>query len=280
MPGPKRITWHDLGKKGLPENVTAVVNLAGQNVLDPTRRWSPGFKQNVWNSRINTTAALVKSIVEAKNKPKVFVNISGVSLYQPSEKKYTEADQGIDYDFMSKLCIVWEEAANVTEKSGVRQVKIRTGAVVGKEGGMIKSLVLPFWLGVGGVIGDGKQTLPWIHMTDLCNLIKYSIENEKVSGVLNGVAPQIITNADFTKVFFSYFCFFSNILNPFFYKAFASAMRRPAIFPMPEFVLNLLFAKERAVLLTTGAKIIPKRTQEMGFKFEFPDIKSACKEVV
>lgn len=207
MPGPKRITWHDLGKNGLPEDVMAVVNLAGQNVLDPSRRWSPGFKQNVWNSRINTTTALAKSIVEAKNKPTVFVNISGVSLYQPSEKKYTEADQGIDYDFMSKLCLVWEEAANVTEKSGVRQVKIRTGAVIGREGGMIKSLVLPFWFGVGGVIGDGKQTLPWIHMTDLCNLIKYSIENEKVTGVLNAVAPQIITNADFTKVYLSYFCF-------------------------------------------------------------------------
>lgn len=261
MPGPKRITWHDLGKNGLPENVTAVVNLAGQNVLDPSRRWTPGFKQNVWNSRVNTTAALVKSIVEAKNKPKVFVNISGVSLYQPSEKKYTENDQGDDYDFMSKLCLVWEEAANIPEKSGVRQVKVRTGAVIGREGGMIKSLLVPFWFGVGGIIGDGKQILPWIHMTDLCNLIKYSIENEKVSGVLNGVAPQIITNADFTK-------------------AFASAMRRPAIFPMPEFVLNLLFAKERAVLLTTGAKIVPKRTQELGFKFEFPEIRSACKEVV
>lgn len=200
MPGPNRITWHDLGKDGLPENITAVVNLAGQNVLDPTRRWSPGFKQNVWNSRVNTTSALVKSIVEAKNKPKVFVNISGVSLYPPSNEKYTEDYHGNDYDFMSKLCLVWEEAANVPEESGVRQVKIRTGAVIGRDGGMIKSLLLPFWFGVGGIIGDGKQTLPWIHMADLCNLIKYSIENERVSGVLNGVAPQIITNADFTKV--------------------------------------------------------------------------------
>lgn len=200
MPGPKRITWHDLGKNGLPENVTVVVNLAGQNVLDPSRRWSPGFKQNVWNSRVNTTTALVKSIVEAKNKPKVFVNISGVSLYQPSDKKYTENDNGKDYDFMSKLCLVWEEAANIPEKSNVRLVKIRSGAVIGREGGMIKSLLVPFWFGVGGVIGDGKQILPWIHMIDLCNLIKYSIENDKVTGVLNGVAPQIITNADFTKV--------------------------------------------------------------------------------
>lgn len=200
MPGLKRITWTELERFGLPQDTTAVVNVAGQNVLDPARRWTPGFKQNVWNSRINSSKAIVKAIQGANVKPDVFVNVSGVSLYKPSDKVYTEDDKGQDYDYMSKLCLEWEKAAELDPECGVRNVKIRTGVVLGREGGMIKNLILPFWFGVGGPVCDGKQPLPWIHIIDLCNLIKYSIENKKVNGVLNGTAPDIVTNMQFSKV--------------------------------------------------------------------------------
>lgn len=161
---------------------------------------------------------------------------------------------------MSKLSIEWEKAATISKDVGVRNVKIRTGVVLGREGGMVAALILPFWFGFGGPVGDGKQPLPWIHITDLCNLIKFSIENPKVEGVLNGVAPQIITNGEFSK-------------------AFAKALWRPALIPLPEFVVDTLFSKERSVLLTTGAKIKPKRTLETGFKYEFGEIFPACKDV-
>ena len=148
------ISWTDIERLGIPTGTTAVVNLAGQNVLDPSRRWTDGFKQNVYNSRINTTSSLVRAITTGQNKPEVFVNISGVSLYKPNEKKvYTEDDPGENYDFMSKLCIDWEKAATIPKDVGVRTVKIRTGVVIGREGGMIKSLILPFWFGFGGPIG-------------------------------------------------------------------------------------------------------------------------------
>lgn len=112
MPSLHRITWHELNEKGLPDGTIAAVNVAGQNVLDPTRRWTPGFKQNVWTSRINTASALVRAIASAKSKPDVFINVSGVSLYRPSSTKiYTEDDKGEEYDFMSKLCLHWEQAA-------------------------------------------------------------------------------------------------------------------------------------------------------------------------
>lgn len=261
MPGLNRITWTDLDKVGLPSETSAVVNLAGQNVLDPTRRWSPDFKQNVYNSRINTSLSMVRAITAAEKKPEVFINISGVSNYKPDLKKvYTEDDPSIDYDFMSKLCIEWEKAATISNDVGVRNVKIRSGVVLGREGGMIASLIYPFWFGVGGPVGSGMQALPWIHIEDLCQLIKFSIENQKVQGVLNGVAPQIINNKDFSK-------------------AFARALWRPALFPLPEFVVDTLFSKERSVMLTTGAKIQPKRTLETGFKYEFGEIYPACKDV-
>lgn len=125
---------------------------------------------------------------------------------------------------------------------------------------MIKSMKIPFWLGVGGKIGDGKQILPWIHIEDLCQLIKFSIENKHINGVLNGVAPDIITNEEFTKVF-------------------SSVMWRPALFTTPAFVIEKLFGKERAALLLTGAKIQPKRTLETGFKYKYPKVIDACREV-
>ncbi|CAO1438855.1 unnamed protein product [Diamesa tonsa] len=260
MPGLKRITWTELERFGLPQDTTAVVNVAGQNVLDPARRWTPGFQQNVWNSRINSSKSIVKAIQGADIKPDVFVNVSGVSLYKPSDKVYTEDDNGQNYDYMSKLCIEWEKAAELDPELGVRNVKIRTGVVLGREGGMIKNLILPFWFGVGGPVCDGKQILPWIHIIDLCNLIKYSIENKNVNGVLNGTAPDIITNMQFSK-------------------AFASALFRPALIPLPEFVVKAIFGNERMVLLTTGAKVMPKRTLETGFKYEYPTIQKATKEV-
>lgn len=258
MPGLHRITWTDLDRQGLPDNTSAVVNLAGQNVLDPTRRWTPGFKQNVWNSRINSTSSIVRAIKASAVKPEVFVSISGVSNYKPDDKKiYTEEDAGEDYDFMSKLCVEWEKAATVGD---VRTVKIRTGVVLGREGGMIASLFIPFFMGAGGPVASGKQPLPWIHIDDLCQLIKFSIENPKIEGVLNGVAPQIITNQEFASNF-------------------AKAMWRPALIPLPEFAVDLMFSKERSVMLTTGAKIKPKRTLETGFEYEYPEIYKACKSV-
>lgn len=200
MPAVKHMTWHDLEKDGLPTGTSAVVNLAGQNVLDPTRRWTPGFKQNVWNSRINTTAACARAIEKATIKPKVFVSICGVSHYAPGPQLNTEESKTTEFDFMSRLCIEWEKAANLSDNSICRVVKIRSGVVIGREGGMIQSLILPFWLGFGGPIGDGSHDLPWIHVQDICNMIKFAIEKPEVNGILNGVAPELITNRDFTKV--------------------------------------------------------------------------------
>lgn len=202
MPGLNRVNWHDIETKGV-KDYNGIINMAGQNVLDPGRRWSPGFRQNVWNSRINTTSLLTKAIMNTdhKDRPEVFINISGVSCYKPNENKiYTEEDHVEKYDYMSELCIEWEKAATLEKSSGVRNIKLRTGVVLGREGGMIQQLYLPFFFAAGGPVGPGTQPLPWIHIEDLCNLIKYSLENKKVEGILNSVAPDIISNKDFANV--------------------------------------------------------------------------------
>ncbi|XP_068146384.1 epimerase family protein SDR39U1 [Drosophila tropicalis] len=260
MPGAKRITWHDLEKQGIPSHVTSVVNCTGQNVLDPSRRWTPGFQQNVWNSRVNSAKTLSQA-VQAAPQVSSFVNLCGVSHYCPSETKtYTEDDHVEGFDYMSRLCIAWEKAAQSAEDLQCKCTVLRTGVVVGHGGGMIKSIWLPFKLGVGGPLGSGKQIMPWIHMKDLCQLIQHIIENRE-SGVFNAVAPEIATNKEFSQ-------------------SFAKALKRPCLFNVPEFIVYALFGKERAALLMSGAKIQPKRALSSGYKFQYPTVKAAVNELI
>lgn len=264
MPGPQNISWNELNAKGLPRDTVAVVNLAGQNVMDFKRRWTQGFKQNVFNSRVNTTASLANAINKAEKKPKAFVTMSGVGAYKPdSETEYKENSQVTPFDFFSKLVIEWEKASKIDDeaKTQCRITTIRSGVVLGKTGGMIKQLYLPFCLGLGGPVGSGSQFLPWIHIQDLINLIIFAIENEKVQGILNGVAPQICTNKEFSN-------------------AFAKALNRPAFIPVPHFIFNLILGSERAKMITEGQKVVPQRTQELGFKYSYPTVESACENIV
>ncbi|XP_071525217.1 epimerase family protein SDR39U1-like isoform X1 [Panulirus ornatus] len=259
-PGPYRTSWNDLHKEGLPNTTTAVVNLAGQNVLDPLRRWTEGFKQNVWASRVNTTKYLAQAIKESSVKPKVFVSASGVGYYPPKQGEvYAEDGPGGDFDFLSRLCSDWENAVNLPPSLNVRTVKIRTGVVLGRQGGMIQQLIVPFYMGFGGPVGSGEQPMPWIHIHDIVGLFIHAIENESVSGVVNGVAPQIITNKEFAR-------------------AFGEALWRPSFIPLPTFFVNALFSEERAKIMTEGQKVIPKKALETGYIFRYPDIKSASYE--
>ena len=258
MPGPFNIGWEELQHTGLPASTVAVVSLAGQNILDPKRRWTPGFKQNVWNSRINTTRCLAQAIINAEEKPKVFVSISGVGIYPTSATaEYTEDTPVKQTDYLSELAIAWEKAAELPPNQDVRQVIIRSGVVLGRWGGMIQQLYWPFFMGAGGPVGTGDQFMPWIYVDDMASLIKFSIENDKVTGILNGVHPQIVTNKEFAK-------------------AFGRAMWRPALIPVPKFALNMVFGEERAKIMTDGQKVIPKRVLDYGFKYPHPDIDSAC----
>ncbi|GIY00124.1 hypothetical protein CDAR_501551 [Caerostris darwini] len=261
QPGLYAMTWNDLTDNGLPKSCVAVINVAGQNVLDVTRRWTPGFQQNVYASRINTTKLLAEEIQKMTNPPKVFGVISGVGYYKASEtENYTEdSPGGGNHDFFTKLTTEWEAASTMPVDSKIRRFIVRSGVVLGRSGGMINQLYLPFYFGLGGPIGTGKQYFPWIHIEDMAGIFVHGIRSENMEGIYNGVSPQIITNKEFTK-------------------ALARAMWRPAFIPLPPFALELAFGKERANMMLEGLKVTPKRTLESGYKFEYPDIKSACKQ--
>lgn len=258
---PGKITWSEISKSPLPE-CEAVVNLAGENILNPLKRWNEGFLQKLRDSRIETTKTLARKISEASNPPKVFVSSSAVGYYPPSDtKEYTEDSPPSSADALTTLCADWENSAKLPDGCDTRLVTLRIGVVLGRGGGVIQQTIWPFWLGLGGILGSGKQYFPWIHLDDMTGIIFHAMENDHVTGVLNAVAPQVVTNESYTKEY-------------------AGALWRPAIFPTPSFAINFIFGQDRGKILLEGQKVIPKRTLETGYKFHYPELKQALAEIV
>jgi len=256
----KLISWSQIKSDGLPFGTVGVVNTAGHNVLDPLKRWGDSLKQELYNSRINTNRILAEAVNEASTPPLAFVSMSGVGYYPPSTEgeKYDENSNGGKHDWLAKLAKDWEEAAQIND-SNTRCIKLRSGVVLGRHGGLVQQTILPFFLGLGGRMGPGDQIMPWIHVKDLADLAVHCLFSPSCNGVYNAVSPHLVTNNQFVK-------------------AYAKTLRRPAVFPIPSQVFNLIFGKERASMITQSQAVLPTRTLESGFQFQFPSIEEACDE--
>ncbi|XP_028616153.1 LOW QUALITY PROTEIN: epimerase family protein SDR39U1-like [Grammomys surdaster] len=261
QPGPGPITWGELSKSGLPL-CDVVINLAGENILNPLRRWNETFQKEVLTSRLDTTHLLAKAITKAVQPPQAWILVTGVAYYQPSlTEEYDEDNPGGDFDFFSNLVTKWEAATRLPGDS-TRQVVVRSGVVLGRGVGAISHMLLPFRLGLGGPIGSGHQFFPWIHIGDLTGILNHALEENHVQGVLNGVAPaSTTTNAEFAQ-------------------ALGAALGRPAFIPVPSTVVQAVFGRERAIMLLEGQKVVPRRTLDTGYQYSFPELGAALKDVV
>ncbi|XP_063769558.1 epimerase family protein SDR39U1 isoform X2 [Pseudophryne corroboree] len=266
-PGEHRITWTDISKKGLPP-CDSVVNLAGENVLNPLRRWTEQFKLEVTASRIETTRTLAQAIGQSQNPPRSWVVVTGVGYYPPSQtQQYSEYSPGGEADFLSRLVRDWEAAAQLPLQDGkpiTQLVKVRSGVVLGRNGGALPAMLWPFRLCLGGTVGSGNQPFPWIHIEDLCRLLVQTVEQEDGDGgILNAVSPSSITdtNADFTR-------------------ALSRSLGRPALLFTPAFAVKLLLGNDRASMLLEGQKVSPQRTLQSGFSFLYPDLDSALTQLL
>lgn len=261
--GPGRITWDKLkADKTLPE-CDAVVNLSGEYVLNVMRRWNDAYKSDVRSSRIETNKLLVKLMTEGKTQPKVWIAGTAEGYYPRSNTKEFNEDYHLDLPkgYMQNLCADWEQSATLPENINIRQCTVRTGVVLGRDGGLIQQSYWPFYFGLGGVIGSGNQYISWIHINDIINIFKYAIENEHVAGVLNGTSPNPCSMTEFTK-------------------AYGSALNRPTIFPVPEFLINFGVGSDRAPFMLEGSKVIPQNTLKVGYKYEFENIEDAMTNIV
>lgn len=237
------------------EQTDIVINLSGANII---HRWNDEYKKELYHSRIDTTQKIVTAIQSANNKPKVLISTSAVGIYS-NKQINSEEDCNYGKNFLARLCKTWEDEA-LKAKNDTRVVIFRFGIVLGKNGGALQSMLLPFKLGLGGTIGNGNQYFSFIHIEDLKNAFKFVIEQENLSGAFNLGAPQPTTNKGLTK-------------------ALGKTLHRPTLFPVPEFVLKLIYGEGSSVL-TDGQSMIPQRLEENGFRFQFKTIEETIENLL
>ena len=244
----------DLGQ----EPVDAIVNLAGAPIAD--RPWTHKRKALLWSSRITLTETLLAWLESREQKPRVLISGSAVGWYgDGGERELTEDSGPVSEDFASQLCIAWEETAQRAEALGIRVILIRTGLVLSAEGGFLSRLLLPFKLGLGGPIGNGRQWMPWVHIDDQIALIDFLLHRNEASGPYNACAPKPVRNREFAKTL-------------------GSVLHRPAFIPMPAFALKVGLG-ELSLLLLGGQRATPVRLLQAGFTFQFTDLRAALDDL-
>jgi len=235
----------------------AVVNLAGEQLIG---RWTTARRAKLVESRVDLTRRLVDAVTLASRCPRVLVSGSAVGYYGNSNDELVTEDTAPANDFLGQLCRDWERAALRAETAGARVVLLRTGIVLGREGGALAKLLLPFRLGLGGPIGSGKQYMPWIHLHDEIEVIAKALEDDRYRGPINATAPNPVINREFGR-------------------ALGRALHRPAVMPLPGFVLKAVMGEASGVLLG-GQRAVPERLLELGFPFAFANIDEALRDIV
>jgi uncharacterized protein (TIGR01777 family) len=240
------------------EGYDAFVHLSGESI---NGSWTKSKKKKIMDSRVIPTRFLAECISKLKNPPNAFICSSAIGYYgNRGDEELTESSSS-GTGFLAEVCKAWEAETKPFEAKNIRVVNIRTGLVLSPEGGALKQLLFPFKMGVGGVIGSGKQWWSWIALNDLLRIYQYTIETGSVKGAINATAPNPVT----TKIFV---------------KTLAKVLRRPAIFPLPSFVVKLIFGEMGTELLLEGQRVVPAKLLELGFKFEQTDLESALRSML
>jgi uncharacterized protein (TIGR01777 family) len=260
MSNKKWITWNPESGgawEQAVEGADGVINLAGEPIAG--KRWTEAQKERIRSSRINATRALVRAISKAKQKPKILLNGSAIGYYGPhGDETLTEETRPGD-DFLSRVCIDWEEEAKKAESDGLRVIRLRTGVVLGKGGGALAKMVPPFKLFAGGPLGSGKQWMSWIHIEDEVGLIQFLLENQDARSAFNATAPNPVTMKEFCKTL-------------------GTVLHRPSWAPVPAFALRLLLG-EMAEMLLTGQRVLPEKAQKMRYAFKYPNLLNALQSL-
>jgi hypothetical protein len=237
--------------------VDTVFHLAGESVA--AGRWSAARKQRIRDSRVLGTRHLLAALASLKERPALLVCASAIGYYGDRGDETLDEETLPGNDFLAGVCKEWEAEANRAAELGIRVVTPRLGLVLGKGGGALERMLTPFRLGLGGRLGSGRQWMSWIHIDDLIGLLLYAGPRH-ISGPMNAVAPNPVTNREFTREL-------------------ARALRRPAIFPVPEFALKLAFGEMAGVLLASQ-RVVPAVAQRTGYRFQYPELADALREIV
>ncbi|KAF7773761.1 hypothetical protein PCIT_a0077 [Pseudoalteromonas citrea] len=237
-----------------------IINLAGEPIAD--KRWSDKQKKKIVNSRISITQQLVEKIKLANSPPHTLISGSAIGFYgrQSSHLQIDESFTKCATEFSNELCTQWEELALSAQQYNTRVCIVRTGIVLSAQGGALAKMFPPFKMGLGGRVSSGIQMMSWIHIDDMVNIIVHLMNNTKLTGKFNATAPQPVSNMEFTKTL-------------------ARVLKRPAIIPMPDIILRLLFG-EMADLLIYGQAVVPERLAKDNFTFKYKELHSALSDIL
>jgi len=244
---------------GVLEGFDVIIHLAGANVGE---YWSPQHKKSILESRVQSTKLLCKNLAKLVSKPKLLISASAVGFYgnHPPQEVLDE-NSPLGEGFLADVCRQWERETIFAAQEGIRVVRMRLGVVLGQTGGALSKMRLPFQLGIGGRLGNGRQMMSWIALDEIPFVVDHLIKNDKIEGAVNVVSPQAVSNAQFTKIL-------------------GQVIYRPAFLPVPSFVIRLLFGEMGQSLLLEGAHVVPRRLQESGYQFRFADLQEALKFVL
>jgi uncharacterized protein len=239
--------------------VDAVVHLAGENLA--AQRWTESFKAEIRNSRVRGTRLLCDALAGLSTRPSVLVSASAVGYYGNRGDEIVDESASPGTGFLAEVCREWEAAAQPARDAGIRVVNLRLGVVLSTHGGALAQMLTPFKLGLGGPIGSGQQYLSWIAIDDLVSAIEFALRAETMAGPVNAVAPQPVTNREFTK-------------------SLGHVLGRPTVFPMPAFAARLAFGEMADEMLLGGVRVVSHALLTAGFTFQYPELEAALRHLL
>ncbi|MDG2473227.1 MAG: TIGR01777 family oxidoreductase [Pseudomonadales bacterium] len=239
--------------------IDTVINLAGESIAD--HRWNKAVKKSIWTSRTQATELLAATILTMKHPPKVFLSSSAIGIYGNTSDSVVDEHSPAGSDFLAELALDWEHATETISHSSVRSVQLRTGVVLSPKGGVLAQMLLPFKLGLGGSFSHGNQYMSCISLPEIVNAIEFIIQTESIEGPVNLVAPEAITNRQFTATL-------------------ASLLKRPAFFTIPAVVARLAFGEMADALLLSSSRVKPQVLIDHGYQFLDKDLRQALEKML
>ena len=240
------------------EGLDAVVTLAGESIAG---LWTAGKKARIRDSRVLGTRNLAAALAQCAKRPRVLVCASAIGFYGARGDEVLREDSPPGTGFLADVCQEWEAAAQPARDAGIRVVHLRFGMIASPTGRALKQMLLPFKLGLGGRLGSGRQYMSWISLDDTVGVIQFALTTDSLTGPVNTVAPDPITNAEFTKTL-------------------GAALHRPTIFPVPTFVLRLMLGEMGQEVLLASQRVEPARLLASGYQFKHPKLKPALEEML
>lgn len=261
-PGSAAVEWNPengaVDAKEL-EGHDAAVHLAGEPVAEG--RWDDEKKRRIMDSRAKGTRVLAETLASLSEKPRVLVSASATGFYGDRGAEVMREESASGEGFLSKVCREWEKGTLAASQAGIRVVHLRIGFVLSGEGGGLPRMLTPFKMGVGGKVGSGRQYVSWITLEDLVRVIRRAIEDETLRGPINAVAPDAVTNEEFTK-------------------ALGHVLGRPTFLPIPVFALRLAFGEVADAVMLASTRVEPARLKDAGFEFKDTNIEGALRHVL